>query len=122
MPKKDKKQKPRLNTVKVVLIEIDDQNGTRIATPHDARLHIGELFAGLNLDPAARVKNLRVLQMFCPRLEVEVLVRGKTPKMVPLNRVRLDPDNSVGDHPNLPVIPYGTFFQGSETLLNASAA
>lgn len=111
MPKK--KKKPRFNSVEVMVVEIEDRNEGRVATLHHARLLIDELFAGMGFDPATRVKNLRHLQSFNPRQTVKVALRGQSPREVPLNRVRLDPDNSVGDRPHLRLLPFGTYFHGS---------
>ncbi len=117
------KKLPNFNTVKVTVIEFHEHNGKRVAKLQPARVRIDKLFAGMDFDPATVIKNLRHLQSFDPRCEIRVHIRGQPPKKVPLNRVRFDPDNSLGDHPNLHVLPYGTIFQNHDcSLIPASAA
>lgn len=120
--KRNKKAKPNLKTVGVVVVEIVIQNGKRAATLQPARLCIKGLFAGCNFDPATVIKNLRHLQSFDPRAKVEVSIRGRSPQKVQLNQIRLDPDNSLGDRPNLALVPYGTIFQDIQRRSNSNAA
>ena len=111
MCKRNKKPKPNHKTVHVTVVEIVNRNGKRVATLQPARLCIKGMFAGCNFDPATVIKNLRHLQSFDPRSKVEVCYRGRPPQMVQLNRIRIDPDNTLVDRPGLAIVPYGTIYQ-----------
>ena len=116
MSEKNKRtKKPNLNAVSVMVVEIERVGDRKVAKLHSARLIITDLFQGLNFDAATRVKNLRHLQTHNPRAKVTVHIRGRSPQKVPLNRVRLDPSNYVGDHPRLHIIQYGTLCHQPQT-------